>query len=473
MTIRDRLFDRFFGDIHERRVDARVEALRAASSRDKQVEGFRRLTDSDRDLSPLTHDKQREIAVYLYLYNPFARRILETIREWILGEGVSVTSEHPKTSVYLERFWTDRTNRWDIRLWEQTLELFLMGERFWPVFPNQFDGLMRFGVLDPSKVKEIILNPDNVEQPLGVILKGDAGMRERRMRAVLTAEDMDILTGPALSLWEGLEDGELFPIAINKLSTQSRGISELFSMADWLDGYEQLLFSILQREKANAYTWWDVKLEGYSDEQIEAWLTKQGYPKPGGIRAHNEKVEWNFRTAEGSATNNTEHARLFRNHVLGSVGIPEHWYGGGGDVNRASAAEMGTPAEKSFTAKQRTVKHILEDVVRAQVDRAVQVGGLPDDDEAREFTVEFPEPSTRDLSKIASGIQSIAGGLVLFGREGWVDDETSVQVLASLLQQMGIERDPEEMLERAKAQRADRLADEAIDAITRRTAVEA
>lgn len=474
MTIRERFFDRFFGDIHERRVETRVEALRAASNRQKLVEGYRRLTDLDRDLNPVTLDRQREIAVYLHTYNPLARRMLETIREWILGEGVTVTSEHPKAQEYLDRFWVDRTNRWDRRLWEQTLELFLMGERFWPVFPNAFDGLMRFGVLDPSAVKEVVLNPDNVEQPLGVILKAQAGQKERRFRAVLTVEDREILSGYALSLWEGLSNGELFPFAINKLSTQSRGLSELFSMADWLDGYEQLLFAILQREKANAQVLWDVELQGYDDAKIQEWLKTQSPPKPLSIRAHNEKVKWNLvGPAFGSSANNVEHARLFKVHLLGSAGFPEHWFGSGADANRATAAEQGTPTEKSLTAKQRSVKHILEDVLRAQVDRAIEVGALPDDEDVREVKAEFPEPSTRDLSKIAAAMQGVAGGLVLCGREGWVDDESAVRVLTSMLQQMGVDRDPEEMLRLAREQKKNRLADEAVSAMTRRAPVEA
>jgi hypothetical protein len=70
--LREWIFDRFFRDLHE----ARVKELREAHNRQKQVEGFRRLTAADRDLSPLTHDRQREIAVYLWTYNPLARRIL-------------------------------------------------------------------------------------------------------------------------------------------------------------------------------------------------------------------------------------------------------------------------------------------------------------------------------------------------------------------------------------------------------------
>ncbi len=473
MNLRDRIFDRFFADIHDRRLAAAVDDLREGSSRARQMEGFRRLTeDGNRDLNRVTLDKQREIAVYLYTYNMLARRILETMREWILGEGVTVTAEDPTTEAFLQQFWNDRTNRWDIRLWEQTLELYLMGERFWPVFTNEYSGLMRFGVLDPSRVKKVITNPDNVEQPLGIVLKSTRGEPERRMRTVLSTVELDMLTPYALAEWEGMNDGELMQFAVNKLSTQSRGVSELFAAADWLDGYESLLFSILQREKANSMVMWDVTLEGADDEAVEKFLKKQTYPKPLSMRAHNEKVKWELQgPAFGSSNNNVEHSRLFRNHVLSGQSLPEHWFGGGGDVNRATGESMHAPTEKSLTAKQRHVKHILTDVIATQIDRGVRSGNLADSESARAFTIQFPELSTRDLTKISSSIQGVATAFTLLGQQGWLDDETPVRVLSSLLQQMGVDRDPEEMLAGAREQRGRTAADEMTAAMDRRMKV--
>lgn len=489
MSIRERVFDRLFGDLAAERVAAREaelsgvftsqlaaretqlrEELRMASSRDKQMQGFRRITDAERDLSPVTLDRQREIAVHLYTYNPIAKALLDVMREWILGEGVRITAPNERTAAYLDRFWNDRANRWDIRLWQQTLELHLMGERFWPVFTNEFSGLMRFGVIDPSRVKEVITDPDNVEMAIGVVLKSQAGLAERRYRTVLTGdEDLSVLSAPGLKEWERLGvDGELFQFAINRLSTQKRGQSELFVLADWLDGYEQLLFSILQREQALSSYLWDVTLEGASEEEVADFAAKQKYPKPMSMRVHNEKAKWELQgPAFGSSLQNTEHARLFRNHILSTERLPEHWFGGGGDVNKSIGAEMSAPTEKSLTAKQREIRYILEDVVRAQLTRGAEHGEILEAEDAHEFELDFPEPSTRDLTKISAAIQSVAGGLKTFASEGWVDGETSTRVLSSLLQQFGIEADPEEMLDRARTQRQERLADEATRAFDR------
>lgn len=471
MNMREWVFDRVFGDLHQERVDAAVREvqLQAARSQSRDEEGYRRLSDTARDLSPLTHSRMQEIAVYLWVYNPIAARIMETLVEWIVGEGVRFQAPHERTQEYLDGFWDHPINRWDLKLEERVREFFVFGEQFWPVFGNKFNGLMTLGVMDPSRVKEVITDPDNASMPIGIVTKQRMGEDERRLRTVLRGEAEEILSPSALRERAGMKDGELVVAMGNKLSTMSRGISELFRLADWLDGYEQLLFSLLSQERHRANFLWDVTLEGASDEKIEERLKTVRAPKPFSIRMHNEKEKWELvGPAFGSAANNTEIARLFRNHVLGGQAMPEHWYGGGGDVNRATASEMSGPAEKAFTAKQKRIKYLLVDVLQIQIERGIQHGVLPDDDEARAVDVDFPELSSRDTSRISASLQQTASALSLAADQGWIDDETSVRVLASLIQQTGVEADPDEMLERGQEQKATRLTDEASRAFDRK-----
>lgn len=469
MNLKTWLAERFLGNEIDRRVGVRVEALREASGRQKEDEGWRRLTDGRRDLSPVTADRMREVSVYLYTHNPIARRMVNVLVEWVVGEGITFTSSHPRTQALLDRFWADPVNRWELRMESKVRELFLFGEQHWPAFANQFSGIYRLGVLDPGRVKEVLVDPDNALVPIGVVTKADRSGEERRFRTILRGDELDILSPAAQRERERFTDAQIFTFAVGNLSGMTRGISELFALADWLDGYEQLLFSLLNQERSRGNVLWDVELQGADDAAIQEFLKTAQPPKPFSIRVHNEKVKWALQGPEsGAAANNDTVARLFRNHVLGGGGIPEHWYGGGGDVNRATASEMSGPAEKSFTAKQKTVKYILEEVLGCQVERGIEVGALPDDEEARDVTVNMPDLSTRDLSRVGTAVQQFASALGLGKQEGWVSDEVAVKVMATLIGQVGLEVDPEEMLERAQEQSATALADEASRALDAR-----
>lgn len=423
---------------------------------------WRRLSDTQRDLAPLTHDRQREIAIYLWTYNPLARRIINAMVEWIVGEGVQIHATEPRTREYLKQFWEDRVNRWDVRLEERTRELWLMGEQFWPVFTNEFSGLMRLGVLDPARVKEVVTDPDNAVVPIGVVTRGRTPGDERRYRVVVSGDGMDVLSPAALAEREHFTDGELFIAAVNKLSNQTRGVSELFALADWLDGYEQLLFAQLQQERVRSMYLFDIELQGATQEEIQQKIASLQTPKPFSIRVHNEKEKWSLVGPEaGAAQGNAEAARLHRNHALSGAGLPEHWFGGGGDVNRATASEMSGPTEKSFSAKQRTIRYLLSDILSMQIERGIAAGALPDRPEIRDFDVVFPDLSSRDLSRASAGLQQVAGGLALARKQGWVSDEVSARVMASMISQFGVDADADEMLSRGREQMARTLAEEA------------
>lgn len=457
MRIRERLFDRYFGDIHERRVAARVEQLRESAGRTRDDDGFRRLTkDAGRDLSPLTLDRQREIAVHLWTSNPIGRRIIEVQVEWVVGEGVQIDAPNPATAKYLWKYWQHPVNRWELKLPARVRELLLFGEQFWPAFENQYSGLLKLGALDPSRVKEVVTDPDNAELPIGIVTKSHLGGDERRIQTIIRGDETEMLSPAAARERDRFTDGELFLFQINKLSSQTRGTSDLFALADWLEGYEELLFSILQQERVRSQYIWDLTIEGATQEEIEERLRTIQPPKPLSIRAHNEKETWSLVGPDaGAASTNSEHARLFRNHALGGAGLPEHWYGGGGDVNRATAAEMSGPTEKAMTAKQRTVRYIVEETLAAQIERGIACGALREEDDVREVTVNMPDLSPKDIARVAPSLMQLASGLTIAAQGGWVDDETASKVMASMISHLGIEADAGEMLERANASLAD------------------
>ncbi|HEX8276040.1 MAG TPA: hypothetical protein VF615_25610 [Longimicrobiaceae bacterium] len=465
------LVDRFLGGVIEARVEARVEALREAAGRQTEDVSWRRLTDTARELPPMTGDRMREIAAYLWTHNPLARRIINLIGEWVVGEGVTFRTADPRAQAYLERHWRSPGARWNRRLEQRVRELYLFGDQTWPIFANPFNGLFTVGVIDPSRIKHVVLDPEYAQLPIGVITKQTHAVPERRIRTVLLEGERGVISAAAERERERFTDGECFFNAVNNLSNSARGISELFALADAIDGYEQLLFSILRQELGRSQYMWDLTLTGADQKAIDEKLKTIQAPKPFSVRVHNEKETWALVGPDkGAAAANAETARLQRNHVLGGAQYPEHWYGGGGDVNRAVGAEMQAPTEKAMTAKQRTVEYIMEDVLTAQVERGIETGAVRDSEEAREITVSTPDLSTRDLSRIGTALSQVAAALAQGGDEGWVDDETSTRVMGNLIGQMGVKVDPEEMLERAREEAGRGLADEASRALERRLA---
>src|SRR3990172_1463021 len=65
---------------------------------------------SPRDLSPTMHARMQQVAYYLYLTNPLAHRIVEYLKNYVVGDGVTVKADDPAAAQVIERFWQDPVN---------------------------------------------------------------------------------------------------------------------------------------------------------------------------------------------------------------------------------------------------------------------------------------------------------------------------------------------------------------------------
>jgi hypothetical protein len=436
------LYDPYGRALLETPAPAQPVQLRAAAGSlfDAEDAGWTRLTGNPkRDLSPMRQDRQIEIATYLYRENPMAKWLLEITRDFIMAEGVSVQCEDEDAQAVLTAFWDDPINFLDLKLEQKVLELSLYGEQLWPVFVNESTGLVRLANVDPSRIKAVEHDPDNAEVPIGITLKGRAGHNGKRLRVLYPAPDEELFAAQALrQRAETYIDGDCFWFSINSVSTATRGVSDLFALGDWLDGYEQFLFNTLDRTGfLNAFCW-DITLTGMSQEAVNAWAGTFAAPKPGSFFAHNEQVTMQAVSPDLKGADTSEHARLFRNQILGGMGVPSIWFGGGEDANLASATVMGVPTFKRLQRRQRLVRYIVQYLCRYQLQQAQRVGALGRGD-LPEAKIVLPQLQAEDLSRIGPALQQLTAACLQAEERGWIQPETSQQIFAAVAGRLGVE----------------------------------
>ena len=431
MEIRQRLAEALLGKnfIDEIKKQAVRETVTSAR---KEDQGWRALTeDAKRDLTPLTQERMQDIAFYLYDKNPVAHRILEMTKDFVVGEGISFTGENDKVEKVLKEFWDDPVNAWDLKQGQRVMELGLYGEQLYPVAVNEINGQVRMGYLDPSAVARVIQDPENVEIIRQVKRKGSATRIQKTYDVVNVDEDVKSPT-----YWE--LEGEIFFFAINKVANALRGRSDLFCLADWIDGYDQFLFNRLERSHLMNVFLWDITLEGYNQNQIDEWLKEQGLPKPASMRAHNEKVKWSAVVPELGAHDASEEAKLFRNMILGGAGFPPHWFAGGEGITRATALEMSTPVMKRLKTRQKYFKYMIELIFKFVIAQAVIHKRLRKDVD-RSFAVGLPKLLEKDVYTLSLGLKFIIGALETGMEKGWIDEKDAKRIFAYMMSQLGLE----------------------------------
>lgn len=427
---------------------------------------YRALTGGRGDNLPeYKHERMLNVATYLARTNPVAKRILGLFSEFVLGEGVSLSYVNDQVETVLERHWNDPLNDWDRNGKQLFRSLLVTGELLLPLFPTTegpIAGHMTVGCVPSTRIKEVRTDPENWRVTTEVVVKTPATQPDKVYTIVNTRDSAAQLLGvesPALFWSIGNDFGE-------------RGISVLYAVADFIDLLDQMAFSEVERWLLMKAFLWDITLTGSDDKQVEAYRKQHGgAPKPGSVHVHNEKVSIDAKNPALNTYDSANGMTWMRSHVLGGMGLPEHWYAEGGDVNRATATAMAEPTRKMLDDLQRDWRHILTDVFQTQTDYATLYGGLPaelpvQDSDGNDttdmrparacFTVDMPDLSPADTEQVVGTIATIATTLSVAEDAGYVSHPTAQRAFLTLLSQVGVEINVDEEVVRIKSEEAER-----------------
>ncbi|HWR17130.1 MAG TPA: hypothetical protein VN577_20035 [Terriglobales bacterium] len=451
---------------------AKVEA--ALESSVYQVAGldpedprFKRLTSSNssRDLSPVEHERMQLVCLYIATRLPFAKRIPEMITEFVVGENIAASADEEVVQEVIDRFWNDSINNIEQSAKEWSEELSKLGELCIPVAVNPVDGFVRIGYVDPLQIDCIehglLKTGDGREEitiPIAVRLRKQLGETEgRRLRIIRLDEDPYSPTFGQLA-------GDCFYFAINKSKTASRGISDLYCIADWADVLDQIVFDAADRIRfMNAWLWHFV-FKGADEKKVQEMKGQilKNPPRQGGTQFTNDQVEIkalspDFKSAEFSDT-----ITSLKFYGLGGMGFPGHWFADPTDANRATAGEMGEPTIKKLTARQKVVKSVITSVLNFALYQA-KLHGVIAESMSIEWTLQVPDLSPKDLQKGSTVLGSIVNPLSMAADRGWIREETAARAFHVVLTQVGIEVDSKEEFEKAQEESQARRAQEVND----------
>jgi len=120
---------------------------------------------NDRDRFP--HDRREvlELAVRAWRENPLGRRIVGLTTQYVLGDGITVSSPHAAADRFLKQFWAHRLNRMDTRCGEWCDELTRTGNLF-VLVSTDTAGMSYVRAFPAAGIERIEAQPNDVEQPL-------------------------------------------------------------------------------------------------------------------------------------------------------------------------------------------------------------------------------------------------------------------------------------------------------------------
>lgn len=399
---------------------------------------------ADRDLSSFDQKHISDLAYYKWLTDPLAARVVEIMADFIVGDGVKIHADDPEVQKILDEFWYNEINDFPNQQGAMVLEKQIFGEQLIVPFVNPISGLVNISRVDPKSIEDVIPMQKYPQKPDTVVLK-KSNFTDSKGNPVNQLKVMRMDSDPR-SQTAGYLVGDCFYFSMNKIAGKRRGHSQLLRTHEWIDIYGTRLFNEAERQElANAYVW-DVTLKGApTEQQISDFAKNNPRPSAGSVRVHSEQVEWNVITPDLKSADFAESNRQFLQIILGSYGLPEHYFALGGDVNYATAKAMSEPTLRSFKRLQKEFKHDLEQLLDYQIEMAYKAKRLSQP--TAEYEICMDEINTVDLQAISAAITQLAASLQTAEVQGWISKAESAKAFTKIIGQANVEVDALEEME--------------------------
>lgn len=417
-------------------------AMPVSVSMDPKDEGYRRLNDSvlTRNLSPVDQDRMFKVCYYMFQASAMFKRLAKIDKSFIFSGPVKIESPEEDVQKIIDRF--VKSNKLNRKFPDRCMWFSVLGEQCWPVDINQYNGEIKLLYQDPAFIKEIYVNPLNIEERMQVEMMGTAG-RSGQKYAIIR-EDLNLSSKSYKRLV-----GDCFFFTLNNPPNASRGISDFFPLVDWIDSLERYGYNYLERAELMLNFVWDVTLNGMNLEQIRDWQRDNHPPEAGSVRAHNEQVKWDAVSPDLKAVDMKSGFDMGKAFIMGAAGRPESWFGSGGKQYQTEADQAGQAPVVDLEERQKYYQEILEELVQFAIDQAVIASVLSPEKAAAGFTVTMPEISKKDLVKFAGVVPQLTTALAIAVSNKFIQRDTAIKIFAFVAGYLGYEIKAQEEIDAA------------------------
>jgi hypothetical protein len=341
-----------------RRLTGRPAALATLPVRiDDESPGWTRTSaaaSNERD--PAEIQEQYQDALTAWRENPIAKRIVDIITDYCLGDGLTPTA-HGQTGDWITRFWNHPKNNMPIRMHELSDELTRAGDLFLTLHRNPDDGISYVRPIPKDRILEIQTLPNDWETELSYVESRGA------MDQVtwLSPAHPDAPNAPAVMLH----------YRVNGVVGALMGESDLATLIPWLQRYSRMLEDRVRLHWAlKAFLWLVTVPTNMVTSKTEQYRSP---PEGGSIIVKDPSESWEAQTPNLHAFDAQYDLQAVRSIIDAGSGFPPHWRGEATDVNLATATAMERAASRHLRRRQLYLRHLVIDLVHTAHLRAWEI----------------------------------------------------------------------------------------------------
>lgn len=371
------------------------------------------------DLSPNKREQVIETMETQYLASPLAKIILVWWTDFILGRGFYPMTNDQEANKILEEFWYSPVNDMPVNSRTFVKELCFYGELAILSKVNPASGFCGLTIIPSSEIADLEEKPGFPGEILRVKTRSD--------------NSYDVINWDSK---KGEYDGECFLHRINRLAGHVRGYPDLIPLLDWTNIFESYAYNKLERDAQQYGVWWDVTLEGKTEEEIREWEAQMGgtSPKAGSSIIHNERVNWELLQPQRTYYTSRD-GEFFLNFILGTSGLKDM------GATKDSTGELLNPAINSMNCRQQDVYNFMIKIAQFQLQEAIKAGRLKK--KPYKVTVSSQRIGVRDIQRSSGSLARISNSLGDAVDRDWVNNEEAGRVYRDLLYRLDLMEQPE------------------------------
>lgn len=425
-----------------------------------------------KDMDATKHAKLRALADSAVTSHPLAKKAMALRKSFVTQEGFKVEAKYEGDAIktrdgrtltaeevrdrvqsYLDEHWEIN---WEGRIADRVHVLNVFGElAAWMPPLNAKTGQFRINFIDSEFIDSIEADPTNMERIENVAFSQALKFRtnavhqpgpeykwdEKTREWVWMRKCMPVVEKCWVS---GDFTGEMLYLGINTLGCKHRGLSDLTPVVDFLEVFDQLLWTETDRVKMLRSMMFQYIMKNAKDEnelkKKQQELSKNP-PPPGSFVVTNESIEIKEICPSLNTASSLEVIKYVFGLCAGCLDLPEHFFYSAGDVNRASAREMTDPIYAGVRDRKKSVTGLLYTEHAYALQKAAEIEtslvyGLPK--QALEISVTSADPERDALDVIGQHLVSLQQGLILATNEGWISDETAGRIVRQEMGRLGL-----------------------------------
>lgn len=421
--------------------EARKATMAAISIRVDDSAGWDQLTPGPADRPWSGRSADLEDALEAWRKNFLIRRIVTLIRSYVVGNGITVSSQDPTVDKFVQAFWKHKQNRITRRLGPMCDELTRAGEIFPALFTNRLDGTSIVRFVPAFRISQLETDPEDYEIELRY--------GERRD----TVEPKWWLGPGSANAYPKANPAPLMlHFSVNKPIGATRGEGDLTPILPWALRYSEWLGDRVRLNRIRTRIGiLDIEIaDGTLVEQKRQQLSSSN-PIKAGIYVHGPGETITLHTLNIRAGDAGDDGKLLRLASSTGANVALHYLGEGESTNYATAKEMGEPSARFFSERQLQLCGFLTDLVEAAYRRAEALGKVPAKEDLQLIT-NTPEVARADNLGLAQAAKEITFALGMMYNQGWIDRYTAAQLAFKFAGEALSEDEIQTILEKAKAE---------------------